>query len=68
VRIPEVPDRMTFVDAGNVDVSFLGHVYYAASAPVLRDIHWLLYGLPAGSRFGMQHHNDSGRLTLRASH
>ncbi|WP_455834458.1 hypothetical protein [Pseudarthrobacter siccitolerans] len=28
VRIPEVPDRMTFVDAGNVDVSFLGHDYY----------------------------------------
>ncbi|WP_394525427.1 alpha/beta hydrolase [Paenarthrobacter nicotinovorans] len=67
-RIPEVPDRMTFVDAGNVDISFLGHGYYAASAPVLRDIHWLLYGMPAGSRFGMEHHNDPGRLTLRASH
>jgi esterase/lipase superfamily enzyme len=67
VSIPKVPDRMTFVDAAKVDISFLGHGYYAAAAPVLRDIHWLLYGLPAGSRFGMERHNDPGRLTLRAS-
>ncbi|WP_159701453.1 alpha/beta hydrolase [Arthrobacter sp. 18067] len=64
--VPEIPAGMTFVDAEKVDVSFIGHGYYAASAPVLRDLSWLLYGLPADSRFGIES-NTPGRLTLRSS-
>ncbi|MEU1899153.1 alpha/beta hydrolase [Nocardiopsis dassonvillei] len=44
------------IDASAIDLSFLGHGYYARSRPVLADIHGILHdAYQPSARFGLRH-------------
>ncbi|WP_406864686.1 alpha/beta hydrolase [Streptomyces sp. HUAS MG47] len=55
---PSLPctEAMHVIDAAPIDVSLLGHGYYAAAFPVLGDIHSLIY----------DRHDPSARMALRS--
>ncbi len=50
----ELADRIEVIDASSVAAGFTKHAPHIESAPVIRDIHDLLEGKPAKSRFNIQ--------------
>ncbi|MFJ8114027.1 alpha/beta hydrolase [Streptomyces sp. NPDC096132] len=54
------------IDASRIDLSLLGHGYYAAARPVLADIHAILYGQHApGARIGLEQDPTTGSWIFR---
>jgi esterase/lipase superfamily enzyme len=58
-----IVDGIDTIDASDIDLTLLGHGYYAQARPVLADIHAVLHGQERPeSRFGLQRHTtqDAG--------
>jgi hypothetical protein len=54
------------IDASRIDLSLLGHGYYAAARPVLGDIHAILYGRhDPSARIGLEHDTATGCWSFR---
>ena len=54
-------ERIDTIDASDVDLTFLGHGYYAGARPVLTDIHAILHGQHQPEvRFGIEQHTEPG--------